>query len=168
MAIGEQDGRGVPVTQRLPFAASISLSISRSVRYSRGRADLTVTFTALEAHGSTCVFSMTFANPCWTTVTIHIRSVTVCVHPNGPNRGIDIAPTLILRSPHEPPTESALCAASGGGPFLQAWGLRAGLAKSPELSFMDAGGARRLRKASGIYLKPRSGAFLLGGCQGFP
>ena len=53
------------------------------------------------------------------------------------------------------------------------------LAKSLELSFMDAGEARRLRKASGIYLKPRSGAFLLGvreiafvaldyGCQGFP
>src|SRR6478672_9371274 len=63
--------------QRLPFAASISLSISRSVRYSRGRPDLTVTFTALEAHRSTCVFSMTSAPFCQTTVTILDRSVTV-------------------------------------------------------------------------------------------
>src|SRR5215472_5562288 len=98
---------------------------------------------------------------------------------------MDLVGASILRprsfcGPHTNPRQKApFCAASGGGLFLQAWGLRAGLAKSPELSFMDAGGARRLRKASGIYLKPRSGAFLLGlweiafvaldyECQGFP
>ena len=69
------------------------------------------------------------------------------------------------------------------GPSYSGAGAQAGsgvgLAKSLELSFMDAGEARRLRKASGIYLKPRSGAFLLGvreiafvaldyECQGFP
>ena len=38
MPIGQQDGGGVPMTPAVAAAASMSFSISRSVRYSRGRA----------------------------------------------------------------------------------------------------------------------------------
>src|SRR5262249_53547549 len=41
------------------------------------------------------------------------------------------------------------------------WWVCWSLPTSLEPSSMDAGEARRLRKASGIHLKPRSGAFLL-------
>src|SRR5262249_45603309 len=43
--------------QRLDRASSISFSISRSVRYSRGRPGLTVTFTDVGGRGIRCGFS---------------------------------------------------------------------------------------------------------------
>src|SRR5262245_41956781 len=59
-------------------AALISFSISRSVRYSRGRAGrLTVTLTDLGAHTTDPVFSILFPLILGYTVTIPIRSVTV-------------------------------------------------------------------------------------------
>ena len=63
VAVGDQDGRGVPMAPAVFPPALISFSISRSVRYSRGRADrLTVTFTAIGACIPGAVFSIVSRN----------------------------------------------------------------------------------------------------------
>jgi hypothetical protein len=62
VAVGDQDGRGVPMAPAV-FAALMSFSISRSVRYSRGRTGrLTVTFTAIGACIPGAVFSIVSRN----------------------------------------------------------------------------------------------------------
>ena len=60
MPVGDQHGRRVPVALAVFLATSISFSISRSVRYSRGRDDRTVTFTRAGALVSSTVFPMVF------------------------------------------------------------------------------------------------------------
>src|SRR6516225_9890104 len=63
--------------QRLSPAAFTSRSISRSVRYSRGRRLATVTFTAVGGCSNVCRFSMVLAPLTRSTVTIKYRTATV-------------------------------------------------------------------------------------------
>src|SRR6516165_2636545 len=70
VAVGNEDGGCVPMPPAVAASAVHESSISRSVRYSRGRRLATVTFTAVEGCSSCYWFSMIIAPLTMWTVTI--------------------------------------------------------------------------------------------------
>ena len=95
--------------QRFSPAAFISFSISRSVRYSRGRADRpTVTFTAIGACISGAVFSIVSRSGGLETVTVLSRSVTVLIGLQTVTEGKERTSGVKSQVPGEPRVMSAL------------------------------------------------------------